>query len=88
MQKPVKTSADFRLTPQTAAAITGQTPVLTHNLIQHLQTGKVAQPAIYDGYTSCPLFVGQNELLLAEFKYGGVPKETFGRFLDQSKPNR
>ena len=72
---------------QTAAAITSQTPVLVYNLISHMQTGKVGD-AVYDGYTSCPLFTGRGELLLAEFKYGLERKETFGAILDQSKPNR
>jgi len=31
----------------------------------------------YDGYASCPIFVGGDKLMLAEFKYGGVPAETF-----------
>ncbi|WWD22262.1 hypothetical protein CI109_106753 [Kwoniella shandongensis] len=74
-------------TSKTAAAITGQTPVLTHNLVTLMETGKVGN-AIYDGYTSCPLFTGRGELLLAEFKYGAQRKETFGRFIDQSVPNR
>jgi len=52
-----------------------------------MTTGKVGS-AIYDGYTSCPLFTGRGELLLAEFKYGLERKESFGRFIDQSKPNR
>jgi sulfide:quinone oxidoreductase len=52
-----------------------------------MQTGKIAG-ATYDGYTSCPLFTGRGELLLAEFKYGLERKETFGTFIDQSKPNR
>lgn len=38
----------------------------------------------YEGYASCPLFVGRNKLLLAEFKYDGVVDETF--FADQEKP--
>lgn len=58
-----------------------------HNLVNHMESGKVGS-AIYDGYTSCPLFTGRGELLLAEFKYGLERKETFGRFVDQSKPNR
>ncbi|KAL7421417.1 hypothetical protein Q5752_004302 [Cryptotrichosporon argae] len=74
-------------TSKTAAAITAEAPVLAHNLVAHMDTGKVGTAA-YDGYTSCPLFTGRGELLLAEFKYGAVPKETFGRFVDQSKPNR
>ncbi len=38
-------------------------------------------PGKYEGYSSCPLFVGNNELMLAEFKYDGVIDETF--FNDQ-----
>ena len=33
--------------------------------------------AKYSGYGSCPLFVGGNKLMLAEFTYGGVPADTF-----------
>ena len=34
------------------------------------------------------MLTGHNELMLAEFKYGGVPKETFERFVgSQDKPN-
>lgn len=29
-------------------------------------------PGKFDGYASCPLFVGGLKLLLAEFKFGGV----------------
>ncbi|KAI9636071.1 uncharacterized protein MKK02DRAFT_33349 [Dioszegia hungarica] len=74
-------------TSKTAAAITAQTPILTNNLVSLLSTGKVGD-AIYDGYTSCPLFTGRGELMLAEFKYGLERKETFGWLTDQSKPNR
>ncbi|TYJ55041.1 hypothetical protein B9479_004264 [Cryptococcus floricola] len=74
-------------TSKTAAAITGQTPVLTHNLVTLMETGEVGD-AVYDGYTSCPLFTGRGELLLAEFKYGAQRKETFGQFVDQRIPNR
>ena len=34
------------------------------------------------------LLTGYGELLLAEFKYGLVPKESFSQYLDQSKSNR
>jgi len=45
--------------------------------------------ANYDGYTSCPLLTGHGELMLAEFKYGLEPKETFAKYLgDQVKPRR
>jgi sulfide:quinone oxidoreductase len=43
-------------------------------------------PGKYEGYSSCPLFVGKNELILAEFKYDGVVDETF--FNDQEKPRK
>lgn len=34
------------------------------------------------------LLTGYGELMLAEFKYGLVPKESFSRYVDQSKSNR
>jgi len=37
------------------------------------------QNAKYDGYTSCPMFVGNDELLLIEFKYGGESAESFSK---------
>ncbi|KIK80173.1 hypothetical protein PAXRUDRAFT_831853 [Paxillus rubicundulus Ve08.2h10] len=60
---------------KTAAAITAQAPVLVHNLLAEID-GKQLD-AVYDGYASCPLLTGHNELMLCEFKYGGVPDETF-----------
>ncbi|KAF8636578.1 hypothetical protein AX17_003389 [Amanita inopinata Kibby_2008] len=74
-------------TSKTAAAITAQAPVLTENLFSVMDTGKVAT-AKYDGYTSCPLLTGYGELMLAEFKYGLIPKESFGSFFDQTKSQR
>ncbi|EKM55392.1 uncharacterized protein PHACADRAFT_120746 [Phanerochaete carnosa HHB-10118-sp] len=77
-------------TSKTAAAVTSEAPILTENLFTVMDTGKVSG-ARYDGYTSCPLLTGYGELMLAEFKYGAEPKETFGQFPfigDQSKPNR
>ncbi|KAL0071441.1 hypothetical protein AAF712_001298 [Marasmius tenuissimus] len=73
-------------TSKTAAAITAQAPVLTENLFSVMDTGKVASVK-YDGYTSCPLLTGYGELLLAEFKYGLEPKETFA-WMNQAQPNR
>ncbi|KAI1875206.1 hypothetical protein JX265_004264 [Neoarthrinium moseri] len=72
---------------KTAAAISSQAPVLISNLVAAMrgEQGK----ASYDGYASCPLLTGHNELMLCEFKYGGVPKETFaGVFGGQEKPRR
>jgi NADPH-dependent 2,4-dienoyl-CoA reductase/sulfur reductase-like enzyme len=73
-------------TSKTVAAITAQAPVLVTNLLQAYE-GKEPQ-AVYDGYTSCPLLTGDNKVMLAEFKYGGVPKETFNRWVgvDQAIP--
>ncbi|CDO68349.1 hypothetical protein BN946_scf184799.g76 [Trametes cinnabarina] len=73
-------------TSKTAAAITAQAPVLTENLFSVVDTGKLAGAA-YDGYTSCPLLTGYGQLLLAEFKYGLEPKESFASILgDQGTP--
>ncbi|KAJ6496638.1 hypothetical protein C8R47DRAFT_1114910 [Mycena vitilis] len=74
-------------TSKTAAAITAQAPVLSENLFSVMDTGKVST-ATYDGYTSCPLLTGYNELMLAEFKYGLEPKESFAAQFDQAKSNR
>lgn len=75
-------------TSKTAAAITAQAPVLVRNLLLSLE-GKEVEPA-YDGYTSCPLTTEYGKVLLAEFKYAGVPKETFGQLfgIDQATPRR
>jgi len=62
--------------------------VLADNLFRATDTGAF-QKARYDGYTSCPLLTGHGELMLAEFKYGLEPKETFAKYLgDQVKPRR
>ncbi|KAF9653090.1 FAD/NAD-P-binding domain-containing protein [Thelephora ganbajun] len=75
-------------TSKTAAAITAQAPVLAENLFRVTDTGSIGK-AGYDGYTSCPLLTGHGELMLAEFKYGLEPKETFAKYLgDQAKPRR
>lgn len=75
-------------TSKTAAAITSEAPVLVHNLLQSME-GKEPE-ATYDGYTSCPLLTEYGKVLLAEFKYGGQPKETFGNWfgIDQATPRR
>ncbi|KAK9318966.1 hypothetical protein V1517DRAFT_282656 [Lipomyces orientalis] len=75
-------------TSKTAAAITSEAPVLVHNLLRSME-GKEPE-ATYDGYTSCPLLTEYGKVLLAEFKYGGQPKETFGNWLgiDQAIPRR
>ncbi|CAI6336826.1 unnamed protein product [Periconia digitata] len=75
-------------TSKTVAAITAEAPVLVSNLLAAYE-GKEPS-AIYDGYTSCPLLTGEDKVLLAEFKYGGVPKETFNKMfgIDQAIPRK
>ena len=71
-------------TAKTAAAVFSQVPVVAHNLQkvkEHATTN-----ASFDGYSSCPLFTGDGKLMLMEFKYGGVPSETFSK--NQDKPAR
>ncbi|ORY67102.1 sulfide-quinone oxidoreductase [Pseudomassariella vexata] len=72
---------------KTAAAISSQAPVLVDNLLAAMRGADLK--AGYSGYASCPLLTGHGELMLCEFKYGGVPAETFaGIFGSQDKPKR
>lgn len=75
-------------TSKTAAAVTAEAPVLVQNLLAAMD-GKSPE-AIYDGYTSCPLLTEYGKVLLAEFKYGGEPKETFAKWfgIDQIEPRK
>lgn len=75
-------------TSKTVAAITAQAPVMVSNLLAAMEKRDLIH--VYDGYTSCPLLTGENKVLLAEFKYGGQPKETFNNLfgLDQGVPRR
>lgn len=74
-------------TSKTIAAITGQAPVLVRNLLSSMD-GRDPETK-YDGYTSCPLVTEYGKVILAEFKYGGIPKETFGCLgIDQAVPRR
>lgn len=61
--------------PKTLAGALSQSQVLTHNLFQVLD--KKDTNAKYEGYTACPIFVGNNKLMMCEFKYGLVPHESF-----------
>lgn len=60
---------------KTAAAIYAQAPVIQHQIWADMK-GK-ASTAKYDGYSSCPVYTGDNKLMLMEFKYGGEPDMTF-----------
>ena len=69
-------------TAKPGAAVRKQAPVVVENL---LSVAAGAPPtAKYDGYTSCPLVVGHNRVVLAEFGYDGSILETFP--VDQAKP--
>jgi len=57
-------------TARTGAAIRKQAPVVVKNIIS-LMDGKVADCKEYNGYSSCPLVVAHNRMLLAEFGYDG-----------------
>jgi len=73
---------------KTAAAVFAQTPTV----IENIRRRNKKEPLLpsFDGYASCPIFVGDGKLLLAEFIYGGVPKETFAHYLgmDQAAPRK
>ena len=58
-------------TARTGAAIRKQAPTIVKNLLQ-IMDGKAADYKGYDGYSSCPLVLSHNKMLLAEFKYGAV----------------
>ncbi|KAK4935231.1 hypothetical protein LTR10_023693 [Elasticomyces elasticus] len=75
-------------TSKTVASITSQAPVLVRNLLLSIE-GRSPEET-YDGYTSCPLTTDYGKVMLAEFKYGGVPKETFNGWfgIDQAVPRR
>ena len=67
---------------KTGAAVRKQAPVLVQNLLSLMNNKELV--AKYNGYSSCPIVVGYGKLILAEFDYDNIPKETFP--FDQSKP--
>ena len=58
-------------TARTGAAIRKQAPVVVNNMLR-LMDGKEADCRNYKGYSSCPLVVAHNKMLLAEFGYDGA----------------
>ena len=58
-------------TARTGAAIRKQAPVVINNILR-LMEGKAADCKNYKGYSSCPLVVSHNKMLLAEFGYDGA----------------
>ena len=72
-------------TSKTAAAVMSQGPILVRNLIR-VYNKQDSEFEKYDGYTSCPIFTGENKLMLAEFKYNNEVDETF--FNNQNVPRK
>jgi len=87
-------------TSKTMAAVASQLAVVRYRAGKVLNTREAAQyqsskmlfahfveddGPIYDGYTSCPLPVGDNKGIIAEFNYDGKPQETCP--WDQSRPS-
>ncbi len=60
---------------KTAAAVRGQAPVLTANLLAFLDSK--ALEAAYDGYSCCPLITGYGKTIMAEFNYNAEPTPSF-----------
>ena len=60
---------------KTAAAVRGQAPVLTANLLAFFDGGPLA--AAYDGYSCCPLITGYGKTIMAEFNYKQEPTPSF-----------
>ncbi|WP_457653049.1 FAD-dependent oxidoreductase [Rhodocaloribacter sp.] len=62
---------------KTGAAVRKQAPTVVRNLLQHMATGYLDDPAVYTGYSSCPLVTGYGKLVLAEFDYDNKPMPSF-----------
>jgi sulfide:quinone oxidoreductase len=68
---------------KTGAAIRKQYPVVATNVAATLKNRMVMEH--YDGYASCPLVTDYGKVLMAEFDYDGIPRETFGAVVDQGR---
>lgn len=74
-------------TSKTYAAISSEAPVVVHNVMAMLRGHPEDASAAYEGYTACPLLVGDSKLMLAEFNgYSMDPAPTFWP-LDQRRPS-
>lgn len=73
-------------TARTGAAIRKQAPTIVENLIKVMDS-KPADYEGYDGYSSCPLVLSHNKMLLAEFKYENVRSSDplLSKFLNTGK---
>jgi len=73
-------------TARTGAAIRKQAPTIVENLLKVMKGTEANYPG-YDGYSSCPLVVAHNKMLLAEFKYDNVRSSDplLSKFLNTGK---
>lgn len=70
-------------TSKTTSTLNAQVHVLRENVTSYLHKRPLVEK--YDGYTSCPVFVGKGKLMLCEFGYDQQNMPTF--FADQRKPS-
>lgn len=71
-------------TSKTLSAVNEQVHIVSNNL--DCDISKSSKREFYNGYTACPVFVGENKVMLCEFGYDGQLMPTF--FRDQRKPRR
>merc|ERR1712137_156781 len=71
-------------TSKTPTAITAQVDVLGDTIVR-VHKGQAPQK-VYDGYTACPIPVGDDKLLMAEFDYTLQPSESW--IFSQDSPSR
>lgn len=71
-------------TAKTGAAIRKQLPVVTQNLLQLLNSGIIAKPLKYNGYSACPILTDYHHVVMAEFTYGNKPSSSF--FFNTKRP--
>lgn len=78
---------DVASTPnaKTAAAVRKQVPVVVDNILKLIENKELVEG--YDGYGSCPLTTSLNEVMVAEFTYGGKVTSSFP-FLDPRTNSR
>jgi len=67
---------------KTAASVFSQVPVLVHNLNCYISND--SHRTLYDGYASCPLYLEQGKLLLAEFREWNDENGVLQRDTDES----
>jgi sulfide:quinone oxidoreductase len=60
---------------KTAAAVRGQAPVVTANILALLD--QKSPVSAYDGYSCCPLITGYGKTIMAEFNYEQQPTPSF-----------